>query len=164
MTARDDARLLRLVAERGIPHVVIGGWAVISHGYVRLTRDIDLLVPDEPGVHERAAALMASVDARDPTGTAIAPGDRIPDTGWQLVTEHGRVDWLLEGLPPLDFATVLARSEQTEMDGVPFRYAGLASIVAFKRLAGRPQDRQDLEELEALHGPLPIEPVPGLDL
>jgi hypothetical protein len=49
------------------------------------------------------------------------------------------------------------------MAGVPFRYAGLATLVAFKRLAGRPHDRLDLEELEAMHGPLPILPVPGLD-
>jgi hypothetical protein len=32
-----------------------------------------------------------------------------------------------------------------------------------KRLAGRPRDRNDLEELEAFHGELPIEPIPGLD-
>lgn len=163
MTGRDDALLLRLVTEHDIPFVVIGGWAVISHGYVRLTRDVDLLVPDRDEVHARAAELMASVNAVEPTGARIAAGARIPDTGWQLLTDHGRIDWLLEGLAPLDFATVLARSEETDMDGVPFRYAGLATIVAFKRLAGRPQDRQDLEELEALHGPLPIDPVPGLD-
>jgi len=46
----------------------------------------------------------------------------------------------------------------------PGLVAGLASLVAFKRLAGRPRDRLDLEELEARHGPLPILPVPGLDL
>jgi hypothetical protein len=39
----------------------------------------------------------------------------------------------------------------------------LPSIVGFKRLGGRPQDRLDLSELEALHGELPIGPIPGLD-
>lgn len=29
--------------------------------------------------------------------------------------------------------------------------------------AGRPQDRLDLTELEAIHGELPIDPIPGLD-
>jgi hypothetical protein len=29
--------------------------------------------------------------------------------------------------------------------------------------AGWPRDRNDLEELEAFHGELPIEPIPGLD-
>jgi hypothetical protein len=41
--------------------------------------------------------------------------------------------------------------------------AGLSTIVGFKRLAGRPRDRNDLAELEACHGKLPIEPIPGLD-
>lgn len=48
-------------------------------------------------------------------------------------------------------------------DGLEFPVAGLSSIVGFKRLAGRPQDRQDLERLAEIHGELPIEPIPGLD-
>ena len=43
------------------------------------------------------------------------------------------------------------------------RFASLRSIVGFKRLADRPQDRRDLEELESFHGELPIDPIPGLD-
>jgi len=40
----------------------------------------------------------------------------------------------------------------------------LPSVVGFKRLAHRPDpDRSDLRHLEAIHGPLPIEPIPGLD-
>jgi hypothetical protein len=42
--------------------------------------------------------------------------------------------------------------------------AGDTSVVGFKRLAGRPQDRLDLAELEGLYGELPIEPIPGLDI
>ena len=30
----------------GLPHVVIGGFAVIAHGYLRATKDSDILVPD----------------------------------------------------------------------------------------------------------------------
>lgn len=48
-------------------------------------------------------------------------------------------------------------------DGQPIRVAGLASIVGFKRLAGRPQDKIDLTELEAIYGELPVGPIPGLD-
>jgi hypothetical protein len=39
----------------------------------------------------------------------------------------------------------------------------LRSVVGFKRLAGRPQDKRDLEELEDLYGELPMDPIPGLD-
>ena len=41
--------------------------------------------------------------------------------------------------------------------------AGLSSIVGFKRLAGRPRDRNDLLGLAEIHGELPVEPIPGLD-
>lgn len=51
-----------------------------------------------------------------------------------------------------------------EADEASVRIAGLASVVGFKRLAHRPDpDRSDLRNLEAIHGPLPIEPIPGLD-
>lgn len=41
--------------------------------------------------------------------------------------------------------------------------AGLRGIVGFKRLAGRPRDRNDLIGLEEIHGELPKDPLPGLD-
>jgi hypothetical protein len=67
------------------------------------------------------------------------------------------------GLPPLDYATVATRALLTDVGTEQAPIAALRSIVGFKRLAGRPRDRNDLEELEALHGELPIDPIPGLD-
>ncbi len=68
------------------------------------------------------------------------------------------------GLPPLDYDTVAARSEIVDFRGQPVRIASLRSLVGFKRLAHRPDpDRSDLRNLEAIHGPLPIDPIPGLD-
>lgn len=137
---------------------------MISHGYVRTTRDIDLLVPDRADVHRAAAQAMAELGARHRSRASIvASTDTIPDHGWQLTTPLGDVDFLLEAVAPLDFETVERTSAASSMRGVPYRFAGLESLVAFKRLAGRPQDRADLAELEAIHGPLPIVPVPGLD-
>jgi hypothetical protein len=73
------------------------------------------------------------------------------------------VDLMRGGLPPLDYETVSERAVEDRWEGETVRVAALASVVGFKRLAGRTQDRLDLEELEAVHGALPIEPIPGLD-
>ncbi|HSZ03592.1 MAG TPA: hypothetical protein VK778_00175 [Solirubrobacteraceae bacterium] len=67
------------------------------------------------------------------------------------------------GLAPLDYDTVARHAEVTDWDGQMVRVAALASLVGFKRLAGRPRDRLDLAELEGLYDELPIEPIPGLD-
>lgn len=67
------------------------------------------------------------------------------------------------GLAPLDYETVAARAVELEVGDEKAPVASLSSIVGFKRLAGRPRDRRDLEELEAFHGELPSEPIPGVD-
>lgn len=47
---RDDGAILAHLNAAGVDYVVIGGWAVIAHGYVRATRDIDVLVADTPAI------------------------------------------------------------------------------------------------------------------
>jgi hypothetical protein len=164
VSERDDSALIRVLSEQGVPHVVIGGWAVITHGYVRYTRDIDVLIPNSLDARRRAAAAMSSVHARRLSGERIETGSEIPEQGWQLETDHGRIDLLLEGEPPLDFASVSSSAIRTQMGGLALDVADLAHLVAFKRLAGRPHDRVDLDELAALNGgELPILLLPGID-
>jgi hypothetical protein len=164
VSERDDAALLRVLQDHRVPHVVIGGWAVITHGYVRYTKDVDVLIPDTPVARRSAAHAMSSVHARRPDGQPIDEDADMPEQGWQLDTDYGRIDLLLEGEPPLDFASVQSSAIDTTMDDVALKVADLPHLVAFKRLAGRPHDRLDLEELAALNeGELPLLPVPGLD-
>lgn len=164
MSGRDDAALLRVLQDHRVPHIVIGGWAVITHGYVRYTKDVDVLIPDTPEARSAAARAMSSVHARRLDGQPIAEDSEMPEQGWQLHTDHGRIDLLLEGEPPLDFAGVQSSAVETTMDDVTLSVADLPHLVAFKRLAGRPHDRLDLDELAALNGgELPLLALPGLD-
>lgn len=118
----------------GLKYVVIGGFSVIANGYLRATKDSDLLVPDGPET------------------------DHL-----RVNSRHGIVDILRGGLAPLDYDTVANEAVAVDIGGQLAPVASLRSIVGFKRLADRPRDRNDLEELEAFHGELPIDPIPGLD-
>jgi len=62
-----------------------------------------------------------------------------------------------------DLAGVVADAIEGSWRDSPIRVAALRSVVGFKRLADRGQDRVDLEALERVNGELPIEPIPGLD-
>jgi hypothetical protein len=148
----------------GLEHVVIGGFSVIFHGYVRATMDSDLLVPDGPEADAAVLRFFQRVDARRPRDDkAPSLGDIEETDSLRVSSRHGIIDIMRGGLPPLDFETVSGRADTTDWDGQTIRVAALPSIVAFKRLAGRPQDRVDLTELEAIYGELPIDPIPGLD-
>jgi predicted nucleotidyltransferase len=147
-----------------VDYVVIGGWAVIAHGYVRATRDVDVLVADSPPVRRQVTETLAELDATRLDGTTLTADLEMPDQGWQVTTRLGRIDVLLEGPPPLDLDSVRADAEQHAIDGTPVLISGLAHLVAFKRLANRTSDRADLEELERILGrPLPRLALPGID-
>lgn len=148
----------------GLEYVVIGGFSVIYHGHIRATKDSDLLVPDGSEADEAILRFMDRAQAtRLRDGKRLALEEVAGAEHLRLNTRHGIVDLMRGGLPPLDYATVSRRAMEDVWEGQAVRVAALPSVVAFKRLAGRPQDKQDLTDLEALYGELPIQPIPGLD-
>jgi hypothetical protein len=149
----------------GLEYVVIGGFSVIINGYLRSTKDSDLLVPDGPATDATIERFFDRVDAvRLYDGKRLSRQDIGGAHHLRINSRHGIIDIMRGGLPPLDYDTVAERAMHVDVDGQPARVADLRSIVGFKRLANRPRDRNDLMELEAFHGELPIEPIPGVDV
>jgi len=148
----------------GLSYVVIGGFSVMANGFVRATKDSDLLVPDGSDVDGAIQRFLDRIEATRLHDDKVLSETEIADAHHIRVrSRHGIVDIMRGGLPPLDYETVAAAAIEGEAGGEPARFAGLRSIVGFKRLADRPQDRRDLEELEAFHGELPKDEIPGLD-
>lgn len=147
----------------GARFVVIGGFAVIAHDYVRATEDVDIFVPGDAANDAALDRALLSVEARWPDSSVFRAGQLACRDHARLVTTVGIIDLLREGVAPLDFETVATKAISTDLGDGPFLIAGLETVVALKRLAGRPRDRNDLLELEQRHGPLPIVPIPGLD-
>ena len=148
----------------GLPCVVIGGFSVIAHGYIRATKDSDLLVPNGAEADGAILRFLETTEARRlHDGKVLEAADVRVAEHLRINGRHGIVDLLRGGLPPLDFETVAAGAVELEPGGEPARFASLRSIVGFKRLANRPQDRLDLEALRRINGELPIDPIPGVD-
>lgn len=166
MTALDpklDVAVAAMIAE-GANFVVIGGFAVIANRFVRATEDIDFLAPDDIDNDRRVLAALAKLDGvRLRDDAPLSDQHLLGQTHLRAKTRAGVIGILRGGLPPLDYRSVEERAMRAGSDGAEFLVAGLSSIVGFKRLAGRPQDRHDLERLTEIHGELPIEPIPGLD-
>jgi len=148
----------------GLPYVVIGGFAVIAHGYVRATKDSDLLVPDGPEADEAVVRFFDRIGAtRLRDGKTLAMDDVAEAHHLRVNSRHGIIDVMRGGLPPLDYETVAEHAVEVDVGGAAAPFASLRTLVGFKRLADRGQDRLDLENLERVNGELPIDPIPGLD-
>lgn len=152
------------MVEAGARFVVIGGFAVIANRFVRATEDVDFLVPDDPANDHRViAALTALNSVRQRDAAPLRDEHLLGQEHLRVIGDAGMIDVIRGGVRPLDFETVESGAMSADYEGLVFPVASLRSIVGFKRLANRPQDRQDLERLAEIHGPLPEDPIPGLD-
>lgn len=139
----------------GLPYVLIGGVAVNLLGHVRATQDIDVLVPATPEQGQRIHKLLERLGATRMDGSAL-PGLLFDgEHHVRALTPLGIIDFVPEGEAPLDYRSVREQAEPDELHGVPCWRVNLAHLVALKRLAGRPIDRDDLANLEAAYGELP---------
>jgi len=149
--------LERLVAAE-IRFVLVGGLAVNAWGYIRATRDVDIVPDSSPDNLERLDALLADLGGRvdvdgrlldsDAISTFLRTGDRT-----LVVTDLGRVD-VLQGLPQIPtFADLDAKATNVDMDGLAVRVCSLDHLLEMKRASERPRDRDDLEALEGAQGP-----------
>ncbi len=151
-------------AAAGARFVVVGGFAVVANRHVRATRDVDLLIPYDRANDERCVAALSALRAlRTRDRRTVALELLAGSSHLRVDTDGGLIDLIREGEPPLDYASAARHALRADLGRGGFLIAGLVTIVAMKRLADRPQDRNDLLALEAEHGELPIVPIPGVD-
>lgn len=154
----DFASALRDLNEAGIRYVLVGGLAVIRHGAIRATKDVDAAVAMDAENLARLSDLVDRWHATNPDGTALRTSELKPGAALALRTPHCYVDILSEQLLPAPFAEVAERSDHKRIDGVEAPVCSLADLVAMKRATGRGSDEQDLERLREAHGALPGDP------
>ena len=152
--------LFRTLNEDGGRYVLVGGLAVVLHGHLRATGDVDLVVDLAPEqVHRTLNALdrvgfrpyvpVSASEFADPARRAEWIQDKAmlvfsmrPSQGVPMV------DLFLE--PPMPFDRLWDRSVVMTMRGVPVRVVGLEDLIELKRRAGRPEDLADAEALGAI--------------
>jgi predicted nucleotidyltransferase len=154
-------RILDDLNRAGVRYVLVGGIALIRHGVVRATRDVDAVFDPDPSNVERISALIEQWGATRPDGSPIPEGSIVGSRTIHLATPHGDLDLLAENVASVGFSDLLARADARRVDGVEAPICSLADLVALKRIAGRERDQVDLTDLEAAHGKLPDSRDPG---
>lgn len=151
-------RILRDLNEAGVRYVLIGGIALIRHGVVRATRDIDAVFdPDLENV-ARVRSLAANWGATRPDGSPLPDDGIAPERSIHLATPFGELDLVSEKVAGFTFQGLLERAEIKKVDGVEAPICSLDDLVAMKRAVGRERDLADLADLEAVHEKLPEQP------
>src|SRR5688572_2604917 len=145
-----------------VRYLVAGGLAVVAHGHVRFTADIDLIVDLETDNLRRALKALGGLGYRArapvPLEDFLEPMKRrfwLEDKGLRVFSlfsarhEATEVDLFVE--TPLPFEAAYERAERMEIaPGVVAPFVGFEDLLEMKRQAGRPHDLDDIERLKAL--------------
>ena len=147
--------------ESGARYVVVGGLATVLQGYARLTADIDVVVDFEPTALRLLLDRLLAIGLRPrppvPAQDFADPEKRaswMRDKGmrvfslWDPSNPLREVDLFVEH--PVEFDELYLRSDQVSVAGTEVRIASIPDLIVLKRVAGRAQDIQDIEALQAI--------------
>ena len=152
--------LLLALAGAGVRFVVIGGIAVGVHGYVRATKDLDI-VPDPDLENLTRLARVLSERGAQQVGFGEFSPDEFPydprdpeqlaqGANFRLDTTLGPLD-IMQWVAGIDEDPAFPALERDAMTvnfrEHPLRICSLEQLRAMKRAAGREQDLLDLREL-----------------
>jgi Nucleotidyl transferase AbiEii toxin, Type IV TA system len=144
-TTADLGRICAALNASGARYVVIGGFAVITHGFARTTKDIDLLVDPSPENIERIKAALAVLP--DNAAAEVGPND-VLDYSVVRIADEVVID-LLGSACEITYEVAIRTAETFEIDGTPVPVASPATLLLTKRTV-RPSDQTDRDFLEHL--------------
>jgi hypothetical protein len=146
----------------GVRYLVVGGLAVIAHGYTRLTQDIDMILDLED-----QGGLLTAITAIE----AMGYRPRAPVPLSQFADPRKRAEWInakdmlvfslyradagteldLFISLPFNFDEAWGERLESEIDGgVVASFVDLRRLMDMKRKAGRPKDLEDIRVLREL--------------
>ena len=143
-THSDFEEFLKLLTDHQVEFVVVGGYAVAFHGYVRATQDIDVFFRNtEENAHRILSALREF-------------GIQVDDAFVEDLREPGSIVRL--GFPPVKiemintisgvtFEQVWGNRSHGSYGQVSVSFISLADLLVNKKASGRPKDLADYDEL-----------------
>ncbi len=151
-------RVLAALERADVRYLVVGGVAVVLHGYLRTTLDLDLVLQLDPDNVERALGTFGALGFRPqapvPLVSFADPENRESWARERNMTVFSLWNPDLQGFAvdlfvqePFDFDAVYSRAVRVSLEGVEATVVSRDDLVEMKRATGRPRDLDDIEML-----------------
>lgn len=145
----DFRDFIRSLNNHDVEYILVGGYAVILHGYRRVTGDLDIWV-------KRTGENYAKiVRAFNEFGLPLfdMTASKFLDVDTADVFSYGRppvsID-IITKLKGVDFDEAFKQAQTFNEEGLMVRFIHLNNLIAAKRAAGRHKDLDDLEKLTSV--------------
>ncbi len=139
----DFKDLLCLLNEHKVEYLIVGGWALGVHGYVRATGDMDIWIGQSD---TNINALLAALKAFGVPGGIDREFFKENGNAFRMGTPPLRIEIITEA-SGIDFDASYPNKVTIDADGIEIPFIGYADLVKNKRASGRLRDLADLEGL-----------------
>ena len=151
--------LVAALEDAGVRYLVAGGLAVNAYGYLRFTKDVDLVVHLVPETIEAAFRALATLGYKPMVPIAAAQfadarlrESWIRDKGMQVLQfwsdQHRETPVDIFVSEPFPFEEEYENALVKPLYGkTPVRFVTIPTLIRMKEAADRPQDRIDIEHL-----------------
>lgn len=163
MEKRSIEAIIGALNAASVRYLVAGGLAVVAHGYVRFTADVDLVLDLDPQNVGHATTALAHLGYRPRAPVSLeefaAPAKRaewVRDKGLTVFSlfsaEHPATEVDLFVEVPFDFEEAYRAAVRMEVaSGLSATFVSFADLIRLKQQAGRAQDLLDIEKLKMIH-------------
>lgn len=146
--------LLKKLLQHKVEFIIIGGYSVIFHGYLRTTGDIDIWLKPDNYNKDKLIQLLEELTFDSNDIHRIRNLDFTKAQLIQIWEEPERVDFLTQiNLVKYEDADNLKIIANFEGLRVPFLH--LNHLILSKINTGRAKDKADIEELQQIHNKKP---------
>jgi len=155
--------LIAKLKQYDVDFIVVGGFAVIAHGTVRATKDLDIC-PNP--AHDNLARLAKALKELKAEPLGLEELDEFelkPDLdgllqggSWNFNTQLGRLDVMqfASSADDIGYEHLAAHAMAQEFLGNTVRFCSYEDLIRMKKAAGRDQDLIDIQNLKAARGEL----------
>lgn len=134
----DLVALCRALNEHGARYLIVGGFAVIHHGYLRATEDIDLLLD---GALDNQARVKKALETLPDKAILELGDDDLRDYTVVRVSDEILVDLMIAACG-IDYAEASKSIETVEIAGVPIPFPNVHLLLRMKQ-THREKDAED---------------------
>ncbi|WEK37968.1 MAG: hypothetical protein P0Y53_10700 [Candidatus Pseudobacter hemicellulosilyticus] len=142
----DFRDFIQALNNQNVDYILVGGYAVILHGYRRVTGDMDIWVKRTKENYTKLSRAFA--EFRLPLFDMTE--ERFLNTEQVDVFSFGRppvsIDIITE-LKGVDFGEAFAQAQVYDESGLMIRFLHLNNLIQAKKAAGRHKDLDDIEKL-----------------
>ena len=148
-------RVLSAFSEHKVPFAVVGGYAVVLHGVIRGTADIDLVVNHSKEVFERTEKALESIGFKS---RLPLKANEVFEFRDEYIKNRNLIAWsFYNPSHPLEIVDIILTHDRKNLKVMHKTFQGkrlpvveVTSLIKMKQESGRPQDLEDIKALQEI--------------